>query len=111
MTICEQRGSATIKGRGGKRKQRKGECYLSSLGFPHEEMRYCLRCKERWFDIQTQPDGVCKRCHQKDDKKKQDEPFFYSVANHLDFGDVPAELPQFEPIEEMLIARVEFTFL
>jgi ATP-dependent DNA helicase PIF1 len=48
-----------------------------------EEMRYCLRCKERWFDIQTQPDGVCKRCHQKDDKKKQDEPFFYSAANHL----------------------------
>ena len=71
-----------------------------------EEMRYCLRCKERWFDIQTQPDGVCKRCHQKDDKKKQDEPFFYSAANHLDFGDVPAELPQLEPIEEMLIARV-----
>ena len=30
----------------------------------------------------------------------------YSVANHLDFGDVPAELPQLEPIEEMLIARV-----
>jgi len=55
-----------------------------------EEMRYCLRCKERWFYIQTQPDGVCKRCHRKDDKKKQDEPFFYSVANHLEFGDVPA---------------------
>ena len=68
--------------------------------------RYCLRCKERWFDIQTQPDDVCKRCHQKDDKKRQDEPFFYSAANHLDFGDVPTELPQLEPIEEMLISRV-----
>lgn len=28
------------------------------------------------------------------------EPFFYI------FGDVPAELPQLEPVEEMLIARV-----
>jgi DNA-directed RNA polymerase subunit RPC12/RpoP len=48
-----------------------------------EEMRYCLRCKEHWFDIQTQREAVCKRCHQKYDKKKQDEPFFYSAANHL----------------------------
>ena len=39
-----------------------------------DEKRYCLRCKERWFDIQTQLDGVFKRCHQKDDKKKRDEP-------------------------------------
>jgi hypothetical protein len=47
-----------------------------------------------------------------DDKKKRDEPFFYSLANHLDFGDVLAELPQgpqLEPIEEMLIARVHLS--
>lgn len=35
-----------------------------------DEMRYCPRCKERWFNVQSQLDGVCKRCHH---KKKQDE--------------------------------------
>ncbi|KAK3905260.1 hypothetical protein C8A05DRAFT_12930 [Staphylotrichum tortipilum] len=41
-----------------------------------EEMQRCLRCKERWFDVKLMLDGVCKRCHDKDDKKRQDEPFF-----------------------------------
>ena len=71
-----------------------------------EEMRFCSRCKERWFDIQLQEDQVCKRCHLKDDKKRIDEPFFYSAENHLDFGVVPQHLPALEPAEEMLIARV-----
>jgi hypothetical protein len=51
-------------------------------------------------------DGVCKRCHDKNDKKRQDEPLYFSATNHLDFGSVPAELPQLEPLEEMFIARV-----
>jgi hypothetical protein len=42
-----------------------------------EEMQRCLRCKERWFDIKLMADGVCKRCHDKDDKKRQEEPFFF----------------------------------
>jgi hypothetical protein len=33
-----------------------------------EDMQRCLRCKERWFDIKLMADGVCKRCHDKDDK-------------------------------------------
>ena len=41
-----------------------------------EGMQRCLRCKERWFDVKLMADGVCKRCHDKDDKKRQDEPFF-----------------------------------
>jgi ATP-dependent DNA helicase PIF1 len=69
-------------------------------------MQQCSRCKERWFDIKLMADGVCKRCHDKDDKKRQDEPFLYSAANHLDFGSVPPELPQLEPLEELFIARV-----
>ena len=51
-------------------------------------------------------DGVCKRCHDKDDKKRQDEPFLLSAENKLDFDAVPPELPQLEPLEELFIARV-----
>jgi hypothetical protein len=69
-------------------------------------MQRCLRCKERWFDIKLMADGVCKRCHDKDDKKRQDEPFFFSTENKLDFGPVPPQLPQLEPLKELFIARV-----
>ncbi|KAG7000101.1 hypothetical protein FocnCong_v012805 [Fusarium oxysporum f. sp. conglutinans] len=51
-------------------------------------------------------DGVCKRCMAKDKNKKEDEPLFFSAENQLDFGSVPAFLPQLTRIEEMLIARV-----
>ncbi len=71
-----------------------------------EAMRYCTRCKERWFDVVPMDDGVCKRCHLKDDKKRIDEPFYYSADNHLDFGDVPDNLPSLCPAEEMVIAKV-----
>jgi hypothetical protein len=71
-----------------------------------EKMQRCLRCKERWFDIKLMADGICKRCHDKDDKKRQDEPLFFSAENKLDFGTVPPQLPQLEPLEELLIARV-----
>jgi hypothetical protein len=69
-------------------------------------MQRCPRCKERWFDVVLKPDGICKRCHEKDDKKRQDEPFFFSAGNKLDFGSVPEHLPRLEPLEEMFIARV-----
>ena len=72
-----------------------------------EKMTYCPRCKERWFDVKLRRDGAyCVRCHEKDHKKRGDEPFYYSAENHLDFGTVPAGLPQLEPLEETLIARV-----
>jgi hypothetical protein len=69
-------------------------------------MEWCSHCKERWFDIKLKADGVCKRCHDKDDKKRQDEPIFFSAENKLDFGAVPPELPPLEPLEELFIARV-----
>ena len=47
----------------------------------------------RWFDVVLKDDGICKHCHGKDDRKRPDEPFFYSKENHLDFGDVPDFLP------------------
>ena len=71
-----------------------------------EQMERCPRCKKRWFDIKLQADGICRRCHQKDDKKSPEEPHFFSAANHLDFGMVPTCLPELLPAEEMVIARV-----
>ena len=72
-----------------------------------EEITFCPRCKERWFDVKLRSDGhCCIRCYEKDRKKKDDEPCFFSSANHLDFGSVPADLPRLEPLEEMFIARV-----
>ena len=71
-----------------------------------DQMIRCERCKRRWFDVELKDDGICKHCHGKDDRKRPDEPFFYSRENHLDFGDVPDFLPALHPAEEMVIARV-----
>ena len=62
----------------------------------------CERCKRCWFDVELKDDGICKGCHGKDDRKRPDEPFFYSKENHLDFGDVPDFLPALHPAEEMV---------
>jgi len=66
-------------------------------------MRYYLRCKECWFDIQTRSDSVLKRRFRTDDKKKQDK---LMNSNRLD---VPVELPHLEPVEELLIALFAVT--
>lgn len=71
-----------------------------------EKMQFCFRCKERWFDVELKQDGVCKRCHNKDDKRQPNEPFFYSADNSLDFGEIPEDLPTLLPAEEMIVARV-----
>ena len=71
-----------------------------------DQMIHCERCKRCWFDVELKDDGICKHCHGKDDRKRPDEPFFYSKENHLDFGDVPDFLPALHPAEEMVIPRV-----
>jgi uncharacterized protein DUF6570 len=71
-----------------------------------DQMIRCERCRGCWFDVELKDDGICKCCHGKDDRKRPDEPFFYSKENHLDFGDVPDFLPALHPAEEMVIARV-----
>ena len=50
-------------------------------------------------------DGICGRCCRKDAKRRPGEPYFFSADNQLDFGPVPARLPQLTPTEESLIAR------
>ena len=71
-------------------------------------MELCSRCHERWFDMTLDADHICRHCHNKDEEKCPDEPFFFSAENHLDFGPGPAELglPELSLIEEMCIARV-----
>jgi hypothetical protein len=71
-----------------------------------DTMAECSRCKQKWFDIKLQDDGVCKPCHSRDRTRLPLDPEFFSAANDLDFGDVPAHLPQLSQVEEQLIARV-----
>ena len=66
-----------------------------------DQMIRCERCKRCWFDIELKGDGICKRCHGKDDRKRPDEPLFYSKENYLDFGDVPDFLPALHPAEDV----------
>ncbi|XP_044723694.1 ATP-dependent DNA helicase PIF1 [Hirsutella rhossiliensis] len=69
-------------------------------------MQSCIRCQERWFDMKRNSLKICSRCIGRDRKKAPNEPYFFSAANHLDFGEIPANLPDLTMVEEMLIARV-----
>ncbi|EFZ03828.1 ATP-dependent DNA helicase PIF1 [Metarhizium robertsii ARSEF 23] len=72
----------------------------------NDQMEYCSRCQESWFQMKIDTDGICGRCYRKDAKRRSGEPYFFSADNQLDFGPVPARLPQLTPTEESLIARV-----
>ncbi|OAQ57415.2 ATP-dependent DNA helicase PIF1 [Pochonia chlamydosporia 170] len=72
----------------------------------NDQMQFCGRCQERWFQMKIDSDGICARCCRKDDKRGPEEPYFFSVDNQLDFGSVPTQLPQLTPTEESLIGRV-----
>ncbi|PCD22018.1 hypothetical protein AU210_015820 [Fusarium oxysporum f. sp. radicis-cucumerinum] len=76
----------------------------------NDRMEHCARYQEAWFDMGLK-DGICKRCIAKDKNKKEDEPWFFSAENQLDFGLVPAFLPQLTIVEEMLIARVHVLYV
>ncbi|RKK07529.1 hypothetical protein BFJ65_g17734 [Fusarium oxysporum f. sp. cepae] len=71
----------------------------------NDRIEHCARCQETWFDMGLK-EGICKRCIAKDKNKKEDDPWFFSAENQLDFGLIPAFLPQLTIVEEMLIARV-----
>lgn len=70
-----------------------------------QQMHYCERCKELWFDIKLS-DGVCNRCHQKDHGQS---PYLYSHDNRMDPGDIPSDLPALTSIEELLIAPIHIS--
>ncbi|KAK8913452.1 hypothetical protein VCV18_011458 [Metarhizium anisopliae] len=72
----------------------------------NDQMEYCSRCQESWFQMKIDTDGICGRYYRKDAKRRSGEPYFFSADNQLDFGPVPARLPQLTPTEASLIARV-----
>jgi hypothetical protein len=71
-----------------------------------EHKTECLRCNEAWFKQDLNNDFVCSRCIYVDQKKKEDEPYLFSDANHMDPVVIPEDLPELTQIEEMLVARV-----
>ena len=50
--------------------------------------------------------GIYSKCHQKDDKKAPNEPFYFSAGNELDFGNIPANLPELSLTEQMMISKI-----
>ncbi|KAM4063187.1 ATP-dependent DNA helicase PIF1 [Hirsutella rhossiliensis] len=72
----------------------------------NDQMQFCSRCQESWFQMNIDTDGICARCYRKDAKRGPREPYFFSADNQLDFGPVSARLPELTPTEESLIARV-----
>ena len=68
-------------------------------------LEFCPRCNEKWFNMKIQV-GICSKCHQKDDKKAPNEPFYFSAANELDFGNIPANLPELSLTEQMMISKI-----
>ncbi|EEU34852.1 uncharacterized protein NECHADRAFT_88370 [Fusarium vanettenii 77-13-4] len=75
-----------------------------------DKMHSCIRCREHWFDMKKNSLGVCSRCISRDRERTPDEPYFFSAANSLDFGEVPGSLPSLTMVEEMLIARVHYKY-
>ena len=71
-----------------------------------DKMHSCIRCREHWFDMKRNSLKICSRCISRDRERTPDEPYFFSAANSLDFGEVPGNLPSLTMVEEMLIARV-----
>ncbi|EEU33917.1 uncharacterized protein NECHADRAFT_55879, partial [Fusarium vanettenii 77-13-4] len=71
-----------------------------------DKMHSCICCREYWFDMKKNSLGVCSRCISRDRERTADEPYFFSAANSLDFGEVPGNLPSLMIVKEMLIARV-----
>ncbi len=70
-----------------------------------DDIAECATCKQKWFDVKLR-NGVCTSCTSRNKTLRPGEPLFYSVANELDFGDIPAGLLELSEVEQQLIARV-----
>ena len=68
-------------------------------------MELCPRCKEKWFKMKL-INGICSKCYSKDRNKQMDEPYFFSAANELDFGQIPYHLPELSMTEQMMISKI-----
>lgn len=82
------------------------------------EMEYCERCKELWFDIRRNSDGICQRCLRRDrgiDASQAgidpSQVFLMTASNNMDPGDLPHHLPELSDMEQMLIAPVHISIV
>ena len=80
--------------------QRKFYTELSKI-----QLESCPRCQENWFNMKLE-NGICSKCHSRDDKKAENESFYFSAANELDFGLVPTYLPELSFTEQIMISKV-----
>jgi hypothetical protein len=75
-----------------------------------QELWHCERCKERWFDITLDADGVCQRCITRDrEVQGTDNCHLMSIKNQMDPGPIPSHLPELTDIEQMLVAPVHIS--
>ena len=72
-------------------------------------MEECILCREKWFDMDVNPEDICRRCRNPDKAK------VFSAANHMNPGPSIQELARIhgmkvpEPlsqVEEMMISPV-----
>ena len=49
----------------------------------NDQMEYCSRCRECWFQVEIDYDGICSRCYRKDEKRGPYEPYFFSAEINL----------------------------
>ncbi|KAH7109321.1 hypothetical protein B0J13DRAFT_462980 [Dactylonectria estremocensis] len=71
-----------------------------------DKMHSCIRCQERWFDMKRNSSKSGSRCISRDKERAPNQPYFFSAANNLDFGEVPGNLPDLTMVGEMLIVRI-----
>jgi hypothetical protein len=73
-----------------------------------KKMKWCLSCKERWWDLKVDDSGVCSKC-----KKQKADPKFgialMSKDNNMDPfpNGYRSNLPELNQIEQAMISRVQ----
>ncbi|EED13560.1 hypothetical protein TSTA_098170 [Talaromyces stipitatus ATCC 10500] len=67
-----------------------------------QRLEYCQRCRERWFNLRLNSQGICGRCVRADKNK---DVHLFGAGNNMYPGNMP-DLPELSQTEEMLIARV-----
>ncbi|OXV12228.1 hypothetical protein Egran_00009 [Elaphomyces granulatus] len=69
---------------------------------PQQVLEMCQRCKEKWFNMGLDHEGICGRCKRVD---KNQGTHLYGAAKNMQPGDMP-DLPDLSQTEEMVISRV-----
>jgi hypothetical protein len=67
-----------------------------------EQMEYCVRCGEKWFNMQLNEENVCARCIRVENKRNDNtEPFLYGAGNNMDPGSQATSTMAFLPLYKL----------